>query len=78
MNERVADAVDLIGGAGLSVDQSAAALKSHAASAEDKELPEELFDYLAVAPRSSRKLRVKYRDGARLQPLPYPLDEENP
>jgi hypothetical protein len=44
MNERVADPVDLIGGAGLSGDQSAGTFKSHAARAEDNELPEELLD----------------------------------
>ena len=38
----------------------------------------ELLDYSPVPPRNTQTLVVRFRLGARLKPLPYPLDEENP
>jgi len=39
---------------------------------------EELLDYAPVPPRHTQTLVVRFRPGARLKPLPYSLDEENP
>jgi hypothetical protein len=78
MNERVADPVNLVGRVGLAGERAVGAIESHAPRDEEKEVQEELPDYVAVPPRCSQKLRVQFRRGARLQPLPYPLDEENP
>jgi hypothetical protein len=39
---------------------------------------EELLDYAPVPPRNTQTLVVRFRPGARLKPLPYSLDEENP
>jgi hypothetical protein len=50
--------------------------KIHSLCTEEKEVQEELLDCAAVPPRSSQKLRIQLRHGARLQPLPYPLDEK--
>jgi hypothetical protein len=78
MNERVADRVDLVGRVDLSDERSVGAIEPRASRAEENEAREELVDYMAVPPRCSQKLRVRFRQGARLPPLPYPLDEENP
>jgi len=77
MNDRVADPVDLVGRVGLSAEWSVGAIEPHARRAEEQEVQEELLDYVAVPPRCSQKLRVQFRRGARLQPLPYPLDEDS-
>jgi hypothetical protein len=78
MNEYVADPADLVGRVGLSGERCVGAIVSHAPRDEENEVQEELLDYVAVPHRCSQKLRVQFRRGARLQPLPYPLDEENP
>jgi hypothetical protein len=78
MNERVADPVDLVGGVRLSGERSVGAGEPHAPRTEEKEVQEELLDYVAVPPRCSQKLRVRIRQGTRLQPLPYLRGEENP
>jgi hypothetical protein len=39
---------------------------------------EELLNYTPVPPRNSQMLLVRFRQGARLKPMPYSLDEENP
>ena len=78
MNERVADPVDLVGSVDLLDERSVGAIEPRASRAEGKEAQEELLDYVAVPPRCSQRLRVQFRQGARLRPLPYPLDEENP
>jgi hypothetical protein len=78
MNERVADPTDLIGMVGISRERSVGAMGSHAPRAEETEVQKQLLDCVAVPLECSRKLRIQFRQGARLQPLPYPLDEENP
>ncbi len=78
MSERVADPVDLGGRVDLSDERSMRAIEPRASRAEGKEAQNELLDYVPVPPRCGQKLRVQFRQGARLQPLPYPLDEENP
>jgi hypothetical protein len=78
MNERVDEPVDLVGTVGLAGNRSVDANESGAPRAEENEDQEELLDYLAVQPRSSQKLRVEFRHGARPQPLPHPLDEGSP
>jgi hypothetical protein len=47
------------------------------ASSTGKEL-EELLNYTPVPPRNTRMVVVQFRLGARLKPLPYSLDDENP
>ena len=39
---------------------------------------DELLNYSPVPPRKTRMVLVRFRPGARLKPLPYSLDEENP
>jgi hypothetical protein len=38
---------------------------------------DELRDYQSVPPRQSHTVLVRLRQGGRLKPLPYPLDEED-
>jgi hypothetical protein len=38
---------------------------------------DELRDYQPVPPRQSHTVLVRLRQGGRLKPLPYPLDEED-
>ena len=52
------------------------ALELPAGPAEEEQ--EELLNYTPVPPRHTQMLLVRFRLGARLQPLPYSLDEENP
>jgi hypothetical protein len=78
VNERVADPVDRVGSVSLSGERSVRAIESHAPRAEEKEDREALLDYTPVLPRNTQTLVVRFRPGARLTPLPYSLDEENP
>ena len=54
---------------------SGAALLPAGPTAEEQE---ELLDYSPVPPRNTQMVLVRFRPGARLKPLPYSLDEENP
>ena len=56
-----------------------AARRGVVAEREEQEFElQELLDYLPVPLRHSETRLVRFRQGARLQPLPYHLDEENP
>ncbi len=72
MIQRDADPTVLVEQVCLSSANSSAAL-------EPQEGPtDELLDYAPVPPRNTQTLVVRFRPGARLKPLPYSLDEENP
>jgi hypothetical protein len=43
-----------------------------------EEEQEEPLNYAPVPPRNTQIVLVRFRSGARLKPLPYSLDEENP
>ena len=78
MNQRDADPTVLIGGDSLATAPSPDAVESNARLSEDEPDQEELLDYAPVPPRNSQMLLVRFRHGARLQPMHYSLDEENP
>ena len=80
MNQRDADPPALLGQADLSNARPDGALEpSREGMHEEQEFEiQELLDYRPVPfPRSERRL-VRFRQGTRLQPLPYSLDEETP
>jgi hypothetical protein len=76
MTPRDADPTLLVGPDTLSTARSLGAPELPARPAEED--LEELLSYTPVPPRSSRTLVVRFRRGARLKPLPYSVDEENP
>jgi hypothetical protein len=80
MNQRDADPAALIGQVDLS--NARPDIVSEPPTRRTEEEPEfelqELLDYMPVPLRPRRTRLVRFRQGARLRPLPYSLDEENP
>jgi hypothetical protein len=76
MNQRDVDTAALVGQGDVLGTRLVGGVASPAPDAESEE-PEGPRDYLPVPPRSGQARLVWYRRGARLRPLPYPLDEEN-
>ncbi len=76
MIQRDADPTVLVEQVCLSSANSSDALEPPEGPTEAEH--ELLFDYVPVPPRNTQTLVVRFRPGARLKPLPYSLDEENP
>ncbi len=76
MNQRDVDTTALVGQGGVLGSRLVGGVDSPAPDAGPEE-PEGPLDYRPVPPRSGQTRLVRYRRGARLRPLPYPLDEEN-
>jgi hypothetical protein len=76
MIQRDADPTVLVERVCLSSANSSDALEPREGPTEAEQ--EELLDYAPVPPRNTQTLVVRFRPGARLKPLPYSLDEENP
>jgi hypothetical protein len=76
MTQRDADSTALAEHASLS-SASPLAVSQPPVGSTEEEL-EELLNYAPVPPRNSQMLFVRFRLGARLRPMPYSLDEENP
>jgi hypothetical protein len=76
MIQRDVDATALVEQVGPSIARSSGA--SVLPTAQMEEEHEELLNYTPVPPRNTQMLRVRFRPGARVKPLPYCLDEENP
>jgi hypothetical protein len=80
MNQRDADLAALVGQVDLSnarPDGASGHLTGGIGEEQEFEL-QELLDYLPVPLRRSETRLVRFRQGARLKPLPFSLDEENP
>jgi hypothetical protein len=80
MNQRDADSAALLGEVGLSNARPDGGLEPPTRCREEEQefVLQELVDYLPVPLRHKQSWLVRFRQGARLQPLPYSLDEENP
>jgi len=80
MNQRDADSAALVGQVGLSNVRTDGALEPPPRGMEEEQEFElqELLDYLPVPLRPRQTRLVRFRQGARLLPLRYSLDEENP
>lgn len=83
MNQRDADSAAPVGELGHSSARSVGVLAPASRRTVDNEDEHEreqegVMDYVPVAPRNSQTRLVRFRHGARLPPLPYSLDEENP
>ena len=79
MSQHDADSAVLVGELGPANPRPDGALESPTCGREEAQELElrELVDYLPVPLRRSGTRLVRFRQGARLQPLPYSLDEEN-
>jgi hypothetical protein len=79
MNQRDSDAATLVGGVGLPIAPPEAGPEHSAHYARDEQDGDiqELLDYLPVPLRPGETRQVQFQPGSRLQPLPYPLDEED-
>jgi len=76
MIQRDVDPAALAEHVSRSSDRSAGASGLPPAPTEEEQ--EELCNYTPVPPRNTQVVLVRFRLGARLKPLPYSLDEENP
>jgi len=80
MNQRDADPAALVGQVGLPNVRADGRLEPPPRGMEEEQEFElqELLDYLPVPLRHTQTRLVRFRQGARLLPLSYPMDEENP
>jgi hypothetical protein len=76
MIQREVDPGALVEHVSRSSDRSSGASMLPAGPTEEEQ--EELLDYSPVPPRKTQMVLVPFRPGARLKPLPYSLDDENP
>jgi hypothetical protein len=76
MLQRDNDPAVLVESASRSSAHSSGASMFPAGPTEEEQ--EELLNYTPVPPRNTQMVLVRFRLGARLKPLPYSLDEENP
>ncbi len=76
MIQRDVDPAALVEHVSRSSARSSAASVLPAGPTEEEQ--EELLNYSPVPPRNTQMVLVRFRPGARLKPLPYSLDEENP
>ena len=74
--QRDVDPAALVEHVGRSSARSSGASVLPAGPTEEEQ--EELLNYTPVPPRNTQMVLVRFRPGARLKPLPYSLDEENP
>jgi hypothetical protein len=77
MDRPNADPAVLEGGVGLPVAPPSGTIEPRGDVRTDEPDPDELRDYQPVPPRQSHTVLVRLRQGGRLKPLPYPLDEED-
>ena len=72
-----ADAAVVEGGVGLSVAPLSGTIEPRGEVMTDELDLDELRDRQPVPPRQNRTVLVRLRQGGRLKPLAYPLDEED-
>ena len=59
------------------LDDPAVKAEYDAQAGEEEEDREESLDYVSALLRKSQTVLVRFRQGGRLQPLPYSLDDED-